>query len=124
MAMMYCPRDNRNVEAAQGYNLVLLIVLLIVTFVIGGLIYFFLTYRDKCPFCGSHELMAPLATGPLMIAPGMMVAMPGQPYMPQPMMQQPMPPPAATQNCPGCGKTIVWYPEHNRWWCAAENKWL
>ena len=117
---MYCPRDQRNVETVTGYSIPVLILLLIFGFVIGGVLYFLLTYRDKCPFCGTRDLMAPLAAVTVM----MPVAMPGM--MAPPMVQQPAPamPPAATQACTNCGKPIVWYPEHGRWWCAAENRWL
>ncbi len=125
MPIMFCPRDQRNVETVKGYSLGVLIILLLIT-LLGGIIYYLLTHKPKCPFCGSRDLMAPAAGAAVMMPGGMVAAMPGQPigYAPQPMMQQPVAQPAATQNCPGCGKPLTWYAQQNRWWCAAENKWL
>jgi hypothetical protein len=115
---MYCPRDQRNVETVQGYNIVVLILLAIFTLGIGAVIYVLWTSRDKCPLCGSRDLLGPVGMVPMMVPGG---PMGGMPPMVQPMMAAA---PAPTQNCPGCGRPIVWYAEHSRWWCAAENRWL
>ena len=119
MAIMYCPRDQRNVETVRGYSMGVLIVLLIF-FTLIGIIYYLLKRKPKCPFCGSTDLMAPAAGGAVTMPSGMMAAMPGQPM---PQMAQPMGA-APTQNCPTCSKPLTWYAQQNRWWCAAENKWL
>ena len=129
MAIMFCPRDQRNVETVKGYSLGVLILLLLITLV-GGIIYYVFTHKDKCPFCGSRDLMAPVASGAVLMPGGAMAVMPGQAVgyaAPPQMMQQPMAQPAAaapTQNCTSCGKPVTWYAQQNRWWCAAENKWL
>jgi hypothetical protein len=132
MPVMYCPRDQRNVETVRGYSLGLLIVLLIIT-LIGGIIYYLLANKPKCPYCGSKELMAPamspmggqvmlpgqpMAPGQMMV-PGQLMAMPGQPVL---MTAQPAAAPSAP--CPSCGRPATWYPQQNRWFCAAEQKWV
>lgn len=115
---MYCPRDQRNVQTIKGYSLGLLIVLLLIT-LLGGLIYYLLAKNPKCPYCKSRDLMAPAAMG--MAMPGAMMA-PGQP-MAVPA-QAGAPAAAPSQACPTCGKPLTWYAQQNRWFCAAENKWL
>jgi hypothetical protein len=124
MPIMYCPRDQRNVETVPGYSLALLIILLLLT-IIGGIIYYLLANKPKCPYCGSRDLMAPVAAAPVGLPGGAVAMMPGQPA-PMPMaMPQPMPAPAApAQACPTCQKPLTWYPQQNRWFCAAENRWL
>jgi len=123
MPIMYCPRDQRNVETVKGYSTGLLIVLLIIT-LLGGIIYYLLANKPKCPFCGSRDLMAPTA-GPVTMPGGMVAAMPGQPMvMQQPMAAPQQVPAGPSQPCPTCGKPLTWYAQHNRWFCAAENKWL
>lgn len=118
MAIMYCPRDQRNVETVKGYSTGLLIVLLIF-FTLIGIIYYIFARKPKCPFCGSRDLMAPVAGGAVTMPGGAVAMMPGQPA-PMPAMGGAAP----TQACTSCGKPLTWYAQQNRWFCAAENKWL
>jgi len=106
---MYCPVDRRNVETKRGYNLVLLIILLIFVTIIG-IIYFIVKRKRICPYCKTKEdkLQPPIPEGQ-MGAVGAQGAMGGA--------QQSYP-------CPTCGKPLTWNAQQNKWWCAAENKWV